>query len=82
MTKVDEPEPLEPIAADDDELRRAAGAEAGAEVAAVDLPQAETLRQYLHVVWVRSAPARAACCRSSAGSCSSRSCSSRSTRTS
>jgi D-xylose transport system permease protein len=53
MTKVDEPEGLEPIEADDAELRRAAGAEAEAEDAAADLPQAETLRQYLHVVWVR-----------------------------
>jgi D-xylose transport system permease protein len=53
MTKVDEPEPLGPIAADDVALRREAEAEAGAGVAAADLPHAETLRQYLHVVWVR-----------------------------
>jgi ABC-type xylose transport system permease subunit len=51
MTKVDEPEPPEPIAADDVELRRAAGEEA--EVAAPDLPRVETLREYMHVVWVR-----------------------------
>ncbi len=53
MTKVDEPEPPEPIAADDADLRRAAETEAAAEDSAADLPQAETLPQYLHVVWVR-----------------------------
>jgi D-xylose transport system permease protein len=49
MTKVDEPEPLG--SADNDELRRAAGAEA--ESAAADLPQVETFREYVHVVYVR-----------------------------
>jgi D-xylose transport system permease protein len=51
MTKVDEPEPPEQVAADDPALRQAAGAEA--EKAAAEVPRAETLGEYLHVVWVR-----------------------------
>jgi D-xylose transport system permease protein len=51
MTKVHEPEPPEPVADDDTDLRRAAGAEA--EVAAAELPRVETFREYVHVVWVR-----------------------------
>ncbi|MDQ1435017.1 MAG: hypothetical protein QOF59_1833 [Actinomycetota bacterium] len=52
MTKVDEPEPLEPVAPGDVELRRAAEAEAERAAAAV-VANAQTLRQYLHVVYVR-----------------------------
>jgi D-xylose transport system permease protein len=51
MTKIDGPEPLEPIAAVDPELRRAAGAEA--ESAAAVVPTTETFREYMHVVYVR-----------------------------
>ncbi|MCU1466721.1 MAG: xylose transport system permease protein XylH [Actinomycetia bacterium] len=51
MTKVDEPEPLEPVAPGDAELRRAAEAEA--ERAAAVVANAQTLREYVHVVYVR-----------------------------
>ncbi|MDQ1475422.1 MAG: hypothetical protein QOE62_651, partial [Actinomycetota bacterium] len=51
MTKVDEPEPLEPVAPGDVELRRAAEAEA--DRAAAVVANAQTLREYLHVVYVR-----------------------------
>src|SRR3954452_21352585 len=51
MTKLDEPEPSEPVAPGDDELRRAAEAEAESAAAVVANPQ--TLREYLHVVYVR-----------------------------
>ncbi len=50
MTKVDEPEPPGRVERDDDELRRAAGAED--QVEDVDV-QADTFRDYLHVIWVR-----------------------------
>jgi D-xylose transport system permease protein len=51
MTKVDEPEPFEPVVPGDVELRRAAEAEA--ERAAAVVANAQTLREYLHVVYVR-----------------------------
>jgi D-xylose transport system permease protein len=51
MTKLDDPEPSEPVAPGDDELRRAAEAEAESAAAVVANPQ--TLREYLHVVYVR-----------------------------
>jgi D-xylose transport system permease protein len=51
MTKIDTPEPLEPVAAVDPELRRAAGAEA--ESAAAVVPTTETFREYMRVVYVR-----------------------------
>jgi D-xylose transport system permease protein len=51
MTKLDEPEPSEPVAPGDAELRRAAEAEAEQAAAVVANPQ--TLREYLHVVYVR-----------------------------
>jgi D-xylose transport system permease protein len=49
MTKIDDPEPPDPIAVDDVKLRR----EAEAETTAADLPQAETFREYVHVIYVR-----------------------------
>ncbi len=51
MTKVDEPEPSEPVPADNDELRRAASEEAASEETAI--PKVDTFRDYLHVVYVR-----------------------------
>jgi D-xylose transport system permease protein len=51
MTKVDEPEPFEPVVPGDVELRRAAEAEA--ERAAAVVANAQTLREYVHVVYVR-----------------------------
>src|SRR5690349_12096605 len=49
MTRVDEPEPPAPVV-EDDELRHAAEAET--ELAAVE-PHAETLREYMRVVYLR-----------------------------
>jgi D-xylose transport system permease protein len=51
MTRVDDPDPPGPIAADDPELREAAAAET--EFAGADEPKVDTLREYFHVIYVR-----------------------------